>query len=159
MARFIAKRLVKRSLLSAAALALAVQFVPYGHSRINPPTIAEPAWDAPVTRALAERACFDCHSNQTRWPAYARIAPVSWLVQHDVTEGRAELNFSEWQRPQRKSSDAAAEIRDREMPPVAYRLMHSRARLTVEERDALARGLFSTLNQGSRQDEAEISGR
>jgi hypothetical protein len=94
---------------------------------------------------LAKQACFDCHSNETEWPAYARIAPASWLVQYDVTEGRAVLNFSEWQRPQEKSKDAAEELLEGEMPPAMYRLMHPHARLRDADRDRLARGLARSL--------------
>src|SRR6478736_5462202 len=82
---------------------VAIQLVPYGPSRVNPAVAGEPAWDSPATRALAKQACFDCHSNETEWPAYSSVAPVSWLVQHDVDEGRAVLNFSEWTRPQKEA--------------------------------------------------------
>ena len=81
---------------------VAIQVVPSGHRSVNPAIIAEPAWDSPVTRALAKQACFDCHSNETVWPAYSRVAPVSWLIQHDVSEGRAVLNFSKWQGARRR---------------------------------------------------------
>ena len=64
-------------------------FVPYGRDHVNPPVGAEPSWDSPETRALARQACFDCHSNETEWPAYSTVAPVSWLIQHDVSEGAA----------------------------------------------------------------------
>ena len=124
---------------------LALQLVPYGRDHVNPPRVNEPAWDSPATRALAKQACFDCHSNETEWPAYARIAPASWLVQHDVEEGRAVLNFSEWQRPQEKSADAVEELLEGEMPPLPYRLMHAHARLSDADRDRLARGLAKTL--------------
>ena len=123
----------------------AMQAVPYGRAHVNPPVMAEPLWDSAGTRALAQRACFDCHSNQTEWPSYAHVAPVSWLVQHDVDEGRAALNFSEWHRPQKEAGKAAAEIVEGEMPPVAFRLLHESARLTAAEREALARGLTRTL--------------
>jgi hypothetical protein len=53
---------------------LAMQLVPYGRAHTNPPVTGEPTWDAPGTRALAKQACFDCHSNETEWPAYAHIA-------------------------------------------------------------------------------------
>lgn len=131
--------------LGLLAFLLAIQLVPYGRDHVNPPTLSEPIWDSPATRALAKQACFDCHSNETEWPAYARIAPASWLVQHDVIEGRAVLNFSEWQRPQEKSSDAAEELLEGEMPPAMYRLMHAHARLSDLERDRLAGGLAKTL--------------
>jgi hypothetical protein len=122
-----------------------LQVVPYGHEHTNPPVVLEPQWDSAQTRALARRACFDCHSNETAWPAYADIAPVSWLVQRDVTAGRAVLNFSEWQRPQGEARDAAEAILEGEMPMRIYTLMHAHARLTDAERRALAAGLTRTI--------------
>jgi len=124
---------------------LAIQVVPYGRSHTNPPITGEPAWDAPQTRALAKRACFDCHSNETQWPGYASIAPVSWLVEHDVTEGRSVLNLSEWGGRQTEAKDAAEEVMEGEMPPAAYTLVHAHARLNAAERDQLAQGLVRTL--------------
>jgi hypothetical protein len=124
---------------------LAIQLVPYGRDHTNPPVTSEPAWDAPVTRALAKQACFDCHSNETTWPAYASIAPVSWLVQHDVAEGRAALNFSEWARRQEEAREAAEVVREGEMPPIAYKLIHAHARLSAADFDRLAQGLTQTL--------------
>jgi mono/diheme cytochrome c family protein len=134
------------------ALALvAIQFAPYGRDHLNPPVSAEPAWDSAETRALAKQACFDCHSNETEWPAYARVAPVSWLIQHDVSEGRAALNFSEWQRPQEAAPDAAEEVLEREMPLRVYALMHAHARLSAADRDRLARGLARTLGRPNKE--------
>jgi cytochrome c551/c552 len=135
----------KKALLGIAVLVLAIQIVPYGRNHSNPPGRNEPAWDRPETKALAQRACFDCHSNETVWPAYANIAPVSWLVQHDVDEGREKLNFSEWQRPQKESKEAAQSVREGEMPPWQYVLLHPEAKLSAEERSALIRGLEATI--------------
>jgi mono/diheme cytochrome c family protein len=131
---------------------LAIQLVPYGRAHTNPPVIAEPTWDSPETRALARQACFDCHSNETVWPAYASVAPVSWLVQHDVDEGRAHLNFSEWTRIQRHAKDAPAEVRESDMPPAAYRLVHAHARLSAADLDRLAQGLADSLGAGVAQE-------
>jgi hypothetical protein len=131
--------------LGVLATLLAIQLVPYGRAHTNPPITGEPTWDAPGTRILARQACFDCHSNETEWPGYASIAPVSWLLQHDVSEGRAALNFSEWARTQKEAKDAAEEVMEGEMPPAAYRLVHAHARLTAAERDQLAQGLGRTL--------------
>ena len=124
---------------------LAMQAVPYGWDRPNPPVVQEPLWDSADTSALARRACFDCHSNETQWPAYARVAPVSWLVHHDVVEGRRKLNFSEWHRPQDEADEAAEAVREGEMPLRIYSVMHGHARLTPAERDRLAAGLARTL--------------
>ena len=124
---------------------VAIQFVPYGRVHVNPPVSAEPRWDSLQTRALARRACFDCHSNETEWPAYSHVAPVSWLVHRDVSKGRAELNFSEWHRPQKEANDAAEDVMTGEMPLPLYRIMHGHARLTADERAQLARGLDRTI--------------
>ena len=132
-----------------------IQFVPYGRDHVNPSVGAEPAWDSPETRALAKQACFDCHSNETEWPAYSRVAPVSWLVQHDVAEGRAALNFSEWQRPQEEATEAAAEVLEGEMPPAPYQRMHAHARLSTADRQRLARGLMRTFGR-SGEDAARV---
>jgi hypothetical protein len=134
---------------------VAIQLVPYGRDHINPPVTGEPAWDAPQTRALAKQACFDCHSNETEWPAYASIAPASWLVQRDVNEGRAVLNFSEWSRPQEEAKDASEEVLEGEMPPVAYTLVHAHARLNAADRDRLAQGLATTLGVALEQEARE----
>jgi mono/diheme cytochrome c family protein len=141
-----------RLALGLAGTFLAIQLVPYGRDHTNPAISGEPAWDAPATRALAKQACFDCHSNETKWPAYASIAPASWLVQRDVKEGRAVLNFSEWTRPQEEANEAAEEVREGEMPPAAYTLLHPQARLNPADRDRLAQGLAKTLGVALKQE-------
>jgi hypothetical protein len=142
---------VRRKLVYAAgilgALFLLAQAVPYGRGHTNPSVRAEPSWNAPVTRELARRACFDCHSNLTRWPWYSNVAPVSWLTYRDVHDGRAELNFSEWNRPQDGAGDAAEAARSGSMPPWFYSLMHPNARLSSADRKQLAAGLAATLRR------------
>jgi len=124
---------------------LLLQLVPYGHTHSNPPTIAEPAWDSPRTRALAVRACFDCHSNQTRWPWYANVAPFSWTVQFDVDTARSVINFSEWDRRYALAGYAGRRTTTGMMPPYKYRMAHAEADLTSAEWRELARGLEATL--------------
>ena len=145
----IAMRWVKRSawavVITVAVLGVAIQFVPYGRRHDNPPVRREPAWDSPATRALAVRVCFDCHSNETRWPWYTFIAPVSWLTQRDVDEGRDALNFSEWDRPQKEAHESAETVREGEMPPWFYLLPRPYARLSAAERERLIAGLAATF--------------
>src|SRR3954471_20544503 len=83
-------------LFGGFGLLLAIQLLPVWLLQTDPPVVAEPTWDRPQTRSLAQRACFDCHSNETQWPLYTRVAPVSWLVTFDVLRGRRNLNFSAW---------------------------------------------------------------
>jgi mono/diheme cytochrome c family protein len=138
------KRVLVVLVAGGAALFLLAQAVPYGRAHSNPPVLAEPAWDSPKTRALAEASCFDCHSNLTKWPWDSNIAPFSWLIQHDVADGRAIVNFSEWNRPQHEALDAIEAAREGSMPPWYYKLMHPKARLSAAERNALADGLQRT---------------
>lgn len=140
----IRKLLLGTGITLAAALVLA-QLVPYGRDHTNPPVVAEPAWDHPATRALAVRACFDCHSNQTKWPWYSHVAPMSWLVQSHVDEGRGILNFSAGPAGLGEADEAAEEVLEGEMPPRSYTLLHPEARLSTTERDALAAGLSATF--------------
>jgi hypothetical protein len=121
----------------------AVQLVPYGRDHTNPPVTAEPAWDSLQTLALARLACFDCHSNETRWLWFHNIAPGSWLVYRDVVKGRSRLNFSEWPAAGGGGLMAAAaeKVLEGKMPPLQYKLIHGSARLTDAQRQALADGL------------------
>ena len=141
-------RLKKISWIAAIAIGSALvfaQLVPYGRSHTNPPVTAEPVWSSPATRALAQRACFDCHSNETRWPWYSHVAPSSWLLQNHVDEGRRTLNFSEFATAFEEAHEAGQSVRDRSMPPRSYLLLHPEARLTVAEREQLARGLDASI--------------
>jgi hypothetical protein len=123
---------------------LVIQLVPYGLDHENPPVVAEPSWDSVQTRALAVRACFDCHSNETVWPWYSNVAPMSWVVQRDVDEGREELNYSEWNGHQ-EGEESAESVVEGWMPPGFYRLIHPQARLTDAELTLLADGLQATF--------------
>ena len=132
--------------LAGAVLLLVIQLLPFGRDHTNPPVRQEPPWNVPETRELTVRACFDCHSNQTVWPWYSNVAPISWLVRWDVARGRKELNFSEWDRPQREARKSVAEVRKGSMPPWYYPW----AKLDAAEREALIRGLDATLGRGAR---------
>lgn len=135
------KKVIKFLLLTGVALVLLIQLVPYGRNHQNPPVIQEPAWPDAQTRSIAQRACFDCHSNETIWAWYTNIAPASWLVQKDVDDGRNKLNFSEWGRGEQEIDEIGEVIREGEMPPIQYTLIHPDARLSVDERETLMRGL------------------
>jgi len=131
--------------LGVVAIFGLIQLVPYGRNHVNPPIVQEPKWDSPQTRALAVRACFDCHSNETVWPWYSKIAPVSWLVQRDVEEGRESLNFSDIQSADHEFQEAGETVLEGEMPPAQYFPTHPEARLSNAERIQLAQGLDKSL--------------
>ena len=128
-----------------AALLLAQFFRP---ELANPPVTADLSAPAPV-KAILRRACYDCHSNETRLPWFDRIVPAYWLVVHDVTEGRKRLNFSEIGKlPEGKQKAALFESVNHvllgAMPPKPYSMMHPEAEISGEELSTL-KGYLSTL--------------
>lgn len=135
-----------RPLAIVGGLLLVIQLVPY---RVQDhAVVAEPNWDSPQTRALAVRACFSCHSNETEKPWYSYVAPMAWLVNNHVEGGRGALNFSEWTPSQaRQARKIDRVIRDGSMPPSSFTWfgLHSEAKLTPEETDALIAGLQATM--------------
>lgn len=129
----------RRVILIAIAALAAAQLVPV--SRQNPPVQQEvPA--PPQVREVLRRSCYDCHSNETRWPWYSRVAPVSWLVAYDVRHARGHANFSTWDKYDEKKradilDDIWEEVRDHEMPLFYYLPLHPKARLSDADRELL----------------------
>lgn len=134
---------------------LAIQLIPYGKDHTNPPIAIEPYWNTPETRILVKTACFDCHSYETVWPWYSKIAPVSWLIYYDVQTGRNKLNFSDWHLGKREGespTEMAKEIIDGGMPPLQYRLTHPSSRLSLTNKKKLIEGLQHTENSNGIKD-------
>ncbi len=137
----------------------AIQIIPVG--RDNPPIQREPVWSSAETLNMARTACFDCHSNETEWPWYSRIAPMSWMIWYDVQQGREALDFSDWDRhadddyvdpnepfpPKTLSERIEDEIRSGAMPPGTYRLANPDARLSDTEREQLIEGLVQMVKE------------
>ena len=140
-------RLLLRFLVIGGAIFVLIQLIPYGRDHANPETEKEPRWDSPMTRALTQQGCFDCHSNLTSWPPWTNVAPISWITYRDVNNGRAALNFSEWQRPQTVDLQQLLVALRTNMPPRVYLLSHPDARLTGQERQQLEAGLSATWNR------------
>ncbi len=92
---------------------IGIQFVPV--ERTNPEIKDEIEWNASETRELVKRACFDCHSNETEWPWYSYIAPISWRVTEHVDNGREHLNFSEWNRPNEDLEEIKEKVEEGKM--------------------------------------------
>ena len=140
-------QIARRVAIGVIALLVLIQFVPYGHSRANPPVTRAVKWDSPATARLFGGACRDCHSNLTDWRWYDKIAPASWLVQHDIEDGRRRMNVSTWDKPQPDVHEVVRAIRSGHMPPLQYKIAHGSGRLSKQERDALARGFEATYRK------------
>jgi hypothetical protein len=117
----------------------------------NPPVKQEPTWDSSQTKALAQRACYDCHSNETVWPLYVKLPVGSWLAVFDTVRARRVFNLSEIGTVPIKGdkgsgvSDVVDVINDGSMPPNLYTLMHPEAILTAAEKQQLIQGFQKSL--------------
>jgi hypothetical protein len=131
--------MAKRIGIGLLALLIILQFVPV--QQTNPAERGE--FHAPGNlEAILRRACYDCHSHETAWPWYSRIAPISFLLANDVEEGRGQLNFSTWetyndQRRARKLKEIVREVENGDMPPWYYALLHPDAKLSPPARQAI----------------------
>lgn len=139
------KKFIWIGIIIILVVALLIQLIPLTGRGNNPAVVFEPNWDSPQTRDLVKRACFDCHSNETVWPWYSYVAPVSWLIYNDVMEGRSRMNFSEWNTTQRNVEEINSIINEGEMPPSIYLLMHPTANLTAAEKQQLISGLSNSI--------------
>src|ERR1035437_6589289 len=150
-------KLLKRSAWGLVGMLLLIQVI--RPTLGNPSISAEPKWDSPRTRELVQRACFDCHSNQVRYPWYSQVAPVRWLLWNHVQEGREKLNFSQPDSDV-DADDIVEAIRSNEMPLWDYSLLHPASRLTPAEKDSLVVGVLRTFgneaDSNSESDSTEV---
>jgi hypothetical protein len=139
------RKLLKYSAAILVLVLIVIQFIQ--PDRSNPPVNSASTFEAaakpsPELTSVLRKACYDCHSHETTWPWYSRVAPVSWLVAHDVKEGREHLNFSEWgmygpDMSQLKLKQACSEVKRGEMPLMQYKLIHAEARLSQADVDTI----------------------
>ena len=133
------KKWIALSGLMVIGVLVAIQFAPV--TTANPPLESDIPTSLEV-KVVLRRACYDCHSHETVWPWYSQIAPISWLIARDVQEGRAEVNFSTWnrystQQQVKKLKESWEEVVEGEMPPWFYLPIHRDARLLPEDRALL----------------------
>jgi hypothetical protein len=139
----------KRTLWIVALALVGIQLIPV--ARMNPPVEEEVPAPAEV-RAVLKRACYDCHSNETVWPWYSRVAPVSWLIARDVSEGREEMNYSAWnklppEKQRKRFRQSWEETNEGEMPPWFYMPLHPEAKLSEADRLLLKKWALSMAAQ------------
>jgi hypothetical protein len=139
-----------------AALIIAFALLQFTNpARTNPPVVSDLMASNPPPPEIAatlRAACYDCHSSETRWPWYSRVAPMSWLVANDVKEGRDNLNLSEWpsdnpKRAAKRLEDMSEEIDNGEMPLKKYTAIHADARLTDARKKQLTDWLDARVEQ------------
>jgi hypothetical protein len=135
------KRWLTRAGVILVLAPIGIQFVPI--ERTNPPVESDVAVPAELKTVL-QRACYNCHSNETTWPWYSRVAPVSFLIASDVKEGRRQVNFSIWgqyteSRRARKLKEIREQVEGNKMPQWYYLLVHPDAKLSAGDKEMIVR--------------------
>jgi hypothetical protein len=152
------RTVVTRMLIGAFVILVLAQLVPYGWRHSNPPVIADAPWPDADSAEVARSSCYSCHSNETDWPFYSYVAPMSWLVRSDVDRGREAFNFSDWDEYGSDADDAVEMIEDGEMPPGRFTMIHGDARLSDAERQLLIAAL-EQMSDGEKEGGGDDSGR
>ncbi|NQX81620.1 MAG: heme-binding domain-containing protein [Flavobacteriaceae bacterium] len=132
----------KKIIVAVVLILIAIQFVPVKEniSDIIPSTDMLKMLDAPENVAtIFKESCYNCHSNNTNYPWYSQISPVSLFVDHHIAEGKDELDFSDFgnystKRKSKKLREIVEEIEDDKMPLTSYLVMHGEAKLSEEEK-------------------------
>lgn len=138
-------KILKWSFIVVAVIFTAAQVV--RPARTNPPVEVSRTAQAHLNissevESIFRRACYDCHSNETRWPWYSNVAPASWFLTDHVDHGRKHLNFSDWAQPERHTADKNAarqldeiykEVKGRGMPLGTYLILHPDAKLSDQD--------------------------
>jgi hypothetical protein len=154
-------KILKWSIIAAAIIFAGAQFV--RPAKTNPPVDEARTAQAHLkmtseVEAIFRRACYDCHSNETRWPWYSNIAPASWFLSDHVDHGRKHLNFSDWAQPDRHTANknAAAqldeickEVKVRAMPLGTYLILHPDARLADQDIEVICGWAESERQRGA----------
>jgi cytochrome c len=148
--------------LTVAAVAGLGYVHPFGNPRAEPSkglgTLLQDTNMPTNAKAVLMTKCADCHSNETRWPVYARLAPGSWLIERDIVEARKKMNLSQWEEmPEEKREVLKAkiiqEVKSGEMPPLQYLAMHWDAKLSKDDVQTL-----SMLGKNTGGSEAALTG-
>lgn len=143
---------------------LGIQFVPNDLPEVelqNPGDIMLTGMVNDEVAGLLKNSCYDCHSNESKYPWYSHIAPSSWLVTKDIREGREELNFSQWNsydlmEQLGKLDDIVEEVSSGNMPMGIYTLMHSSAKLSDAQRELIVAWAEESMDKLVEEDEADF---
>ena len=132
-------RIIKTFVVLFLIAFLGIQFLEVDQT--NPPVEAD--IEAPSNiKAIFKKSCYDCHSNETKWPWYSKVAPVSWMISDHVNKGRKQLNFSMWEKyytadQRRLKEEILEEILNENMPLKNYTFLHPNSILTIDKKNLI----------------------
>ncbi|MCB0280002.1 MAG: heme-binding domain-containing protein [Calditrichaeota bacterium] len=131
--------MLKKIGIGLVAVIIIIQF--FQPTRENPPVVADIQTNKEI-KDILKRSCYDCHSNEVRWPWYSYVMPVGWIIADDVSEARREVNFSRWgeyetRRKLRKLNEVKEEIEEGKMPMASYEFMHGDSELSDADKSMI----------------------
>jgi hypothetical protein len=131
--------MVKKILVVVLSLFILVQF--FGPDKTNPPVTADLIAEVNV-KTILKTSCYDCHSNQTNYPWYSHIVPISYFLMNHVNEGREHLNFSDWGnldslKKEKKLAEIWEEVEEDHMPLSSYLKLHPEAELSKSQKETI----------------------
>jgi len=137
------KKIALWTILGLIAVFVLIQFVPYGRDHTQQPATNAFKWSSPQAEAIAKKSCYDCHSNKTKWWWGVKIAPASWLAQHDIDDAQKVFNFSEWDGS--LTTEGLQNAINNNMPPLQFTLLHPSAKLSDADKQTLVDGFQASL--------------
>ncbi len=137
------KKIALWTIVGLIALFVLIQFVPYGRDHTDKPATKPFKWTSPQAEAIARGSCYDCHSNETRWWWAVKLAPFSWLAQHDIDGAREVFSFSGWNGA--LTTEGLQNAINDNMPPLQFTLLHPHAKLSDAEKQTLVQGFQDSL--------------
>ena len=135
--------MLKKTVIWSVAALVAIQFIEVDKS--NPKVESEIALQAPQkVMSILKKSCYDCHSNETKWPHYSNIAPISFVVASHVKDARAALNFSEYEKIDKERKVARLKraivtVKNERMALPSYVMAHQEAKLSQDEKVVLVK--------------------
>ena len=139
-------RIVNIIFIFVLLVLLGIQFIPI--NKTNP--IITQDMQAPVeVKSILRTSCYNCHSNETKWPWYSNFAPVSWMIINDVSDARNKLNFSTWnkisfEKKEELMKDIWDEVRQEDMPLTLYTFIHPEAKLDILQKNIIKKWITGT---------------
>jgi hypothetical protein len=147
------KKNLKRIAITLLIVFIVIQFMPTKRNQNTELLVSDftKTYDVPNNiQKMLKAACYDCHSNNTKYPWYNKIQPVAWFIEHHIDEAKEELNFSEFgsyssKKQNHKLDEIMDEVKEGKMPLKTYKVMHSEAKFSNDEKEAFINWFESKL--------------
>ena len=139
-------RIVNIIFIFVLLVLLGIQFIPVKKTN---PIITQDIQAPAEVKNILRNSCYNCHSNETKWPWYSNFAPISWMIINDVDDARNKMNFSTWnkisfEKKEELKKDLWDEVRQEDMPPTLYTYVHPESKLDILQKNIIKKWITGT---------------